>query len=492
MKKRNVVLHTAIAAAVLAMAGAASAGTLTGSTTFASEVFGAGSTTLALRPTVLTYTFSTPGGIVLNPGGAVNVYVRLSGGATLAAGAPAAGVTAGSVVAGLGLTPTVSAVSTDGTTFVVTLTNGTAGNITIGVGSTLTWAPAAGAVITNTSAGSVSVQGSASVLAANLNAVALPADVDGGVSNVLVWTSTAEAITSALAASSAFPFNAAGVAETTRIDLTVASAGSRFTNAAPFPNANAASTTIVNLGGFRFSETAGTQALVDGATDYTLAGRSTAATFAGTVVGSFKTGSTATVATDVTCTAGVGVLSTGTLNAGLTTFTWTGGTLPTAGTNYYVCMTVPATVGAIPMTAPTANFTFTKTAATDVADSVAGTLYNLQQNGATVTVRNYMPASFAPGFSQVVRLINTGASTAQVSVAVADDATGVTGASALIGSPVAPGGVLRLSQAQIEAAVGAVANTARPRLVFTAPTSSMEAQSLMLSNGVYTNLSSIE
>lgn len=491
MKKRNVVLHTAIAAAVLAMAGASSAGTLSGSTTFATELFGAGSTVLALRPTVLTYTFSTPGGIVLNPSGAVNVYVRLSGGATLAAGAPAAGVTAGSVVTGLGLTATASAVSTDGTTFVVTLTNNTLANVTIGVGSTLTWTPAAGAVITNTSAGAVSVQGSASVLAANLNAVALPADVDGGVSNVLVWTNTAEAITSALAASSAFPFNAGGVAETTRIDLTVASAGSRFTNAAPFPNANASSTTMVNLGGFRFSETAGNQFLIDGATDYTLAGRSTANTFAGTVVGSFKTGSTANVTTDVTCAAGT-VLGTATLNAGLTTFTWTGGALPIAGTNYYVCMTVPATVGAIPMTAPTANFTFTKTAATDVADSVAGTLYNLQQNGATVTVRNYMPAAFAPGFSQVIRLINTGASTAQMSVAVADDTTGVTGASALIGSPVAAGGVLRLSQAQIEAVVGAVSTTARPRLVFTAPTSSMEAQSLMLSNGVYTNISSIE
>jgi hypothetical protein len=222
-----------------------------------------------------------------------------------------------------------------------------------------------------------------------------------------------------------------------------------------------------------------------------LAGRSTAATFAGTVVGSFKTGSTANVTDDPTCAAGT-ALGAGTLNAALTTFTWTGGVLPTAGTNYYVCLTVPATVGAIPMTAPTANFTFTKAAATDVADSVAGTLYNLQQNGATVTVRNYMPASFAPGFAQVVRLINTGASTAQVSVAVADDETGVTGASALIGSPVAPGGVLRLSQAQIEAAVGAVSSTARPRLVFTAPTSSMEAQSLMLSNGVYTNLSATE
>lgn len=489
MKIRNVLLHTAIASAILAMTGVASAGTLSGSTTFAAELFGAGTSTLALQPTALTYTYSTPGGIVINNGGTLNMYFRLGGGATFAA-APASGDFTGTAVTSLGLTVGTPVLSTDSMTIVVPLTNNTAGNVTIGVGATLVYTPALGAVVTGSSAGTITTSASASVAPASVNAPTLPSDVEPVVS--LNYTQTAEAVTTLVVASSAFP-NGGGIAETARIDLTVAGApGSRFTTPGPTVS-NANSPTVINLGAFRFTETAGMQQTAVAGADYTIAGRAASATaLSGTVTGSFKTGSTATLTTDAGCTSPIGSGSAGTLDVGLTTFTFGGATTPASAANNYVCLTVPTSVATIPVTEPTASFTYAKTAGTDTADTATGTLYSLQQNGATVVLRNYIPAAVT-GYVNVARVINTGSIAAQVSVALIDERTGVAGTSVPIGGVLPAGAAMRLTQAQIEAAVGTVPANARPRLRFTAPTNGMEVQSFANTpNGAYSNIGGTE
>lgn len=490
VKIRNVLLHTAVASAIIAMSGGAIAGTLSGSTTFAAELFGAGSSTLALQPTALTYTYSTPGGIVINPGGTLNMYFRVGNGATFN-GAPIGGNFTGTVITALSLTVGVPTTSTDGTTIVVPLTNNNIGNVTIGVGATLIYTPAIGALLNGTSNGTIAASASASVAPASVNAPTLPSDVEPVIS--LNYTTTAEAVVTLVVPSSSFP-SSGGAAETARIDLTVPGApGSRFTNAAPYPNANANSTTLINLGAVRFTETLGTQQTAVAGADYTIAGRATGGTaLSGTVTGNFKTGSTAALTSDAACLVPIANGSAGTLNVGLTTFTFAGGTTPTSGANNYVCMTVPATNATIPVTEPTASFTYAKAAATDLADTAAGTLYSLQQNGATAELRNYIPAAVT-GYINVARVINTGSISAQVSVALIDEASGVVGTAVPVGGVLPAGAAMRLTQTQIEAAVGTLSASVRPRLRFTAPTNGLEVQSFANTpNGAYSNISGKE
>ncbi len=480
MKKSNVILRNAVAGALFAMAGGAQAGTLTGGTVFATEIAGPTATSaLAIQPGAIAYTFNTPGGIVINPGGAIYVYQRLSSG--LFAAAPAS--TSYALSAGItGIAATAVALSTDSTTVRITLTNTTAGtsadNQTIGVGGTLTWTPAAGAInnvhtTLATVGGAVNMQASVSSTSSSPNTgTALPADLDNGLSNTLAVATAAEAITGAVAASSIFT-----PIETQRIDLTAATGpGSRFTApGAGLSNAN--SPVLVNLGSVTFTNAAGTQAINDGTTDYTIAGRGTANTLAGTVTGSFKTGATMILATDAACTTGIVAGSTGTLNAGLTTFTFTGGTLPTTAVPVYICLGAPATAGSMPETTPTASFTFTKTTTTDKADSAAGTLYALAFNGSQVDVRNYVPAA-ATGYATFLRVMNTGSVSAAVSAAVIDDTTGTAGAAGVLGT-LAAGASRNFTQAEVEAAAGTVAATSRPRIRITAPTNGLQVQSFL-------------
>lgn len=83
---------------------------------------------------------------------------------------------------------------------------------------------------------------------------------------------------------------------------------------------------------------------------------------------------------------------------------------------------------------------------------------------------------------------------AAIYVSLIDDVTGVAGTAVQIGNAqvaaganLLPGAAVRYSQADIEAVL-TVPSTKRPRLRFTAATNGLEAQTLMLSNGVYTNL----
>jgi hypothetical protein len=269
--------------------------------------------------------------------------------------------------------------------------------------------------------------------------------------------------------------------ETQKVDLLAATPGSRFT-APGAASSNANTNLTVNLGSVTFTDNSATQAITDGATDYTTTLRGTVDSIAGTVTGSFKTGSSMTLASNNTCLTALTAGGTGTLNSGLTTFTFSGGTLTTAPN--YICLTVPTTSTAIPLGTPTASFTFTKTTTTDAATTATGNLYTLAYNGSQVDVRNYVPAALVPsGFTQYVRVINTGTVSADVTAAVIDDVTGVVGTAATVITGLAAGASRTLTGTQIEAAVGSVTSTARPRLRITAPTNGMDVQSFVFTGG---------
>ncbi|TAK68382.1 MAG: hypothetical protein EPO19_08590 [Betaproteobacteria bacterium] len=473
MKRSNVILHAAVASALLNMAGGAQAGVMSATAVkFATELFGssASATNVLIKPSAAVYTFNTPGGIVINPSGVIYAYLRLSGGtfaaATVADFAFGAGIS--------GLAATATSIVTDSSTVRVTITNTSTVNQTIGVGGTMTWTPAAnsvGAVNTTlaAAAGAVTIQGSMASSSSSPSAsTALPADLDNGASTAVTLATSGSAITAAIAASSTF-----AVAETQKVDLLATTPGSRFT-APGTTSSNANSTTVVNLGSLTFTNVATTMA-VDGTTAYTIAGRGTAATLAGTVTGTFKASSTMALTTDLACTAGIVAGSSGTLNTALTTFTFSGGTLPTSGTANYVCLTVPATTAQIPLGTPTASFTFTKTTTTDAATTAAGSLYTLAYNGSQVDVRNYVPAANT-GWSTILRIINTGTVTANVSGAFINETTGVVGTSGTLVSNLVSGGAATITSSAIEGVLGAQAVGARPRVRLTAPTNGMDVQ----------------
>ena len=496
-KQKNLVLQTAVAMALSAAALSAYAGgTLTPTAVnFATENFGTASTSATeIVPGALTYTYGTPGGIVINNNGVINMYFRLGNGATFTA-APTTADFSGTAVTGLGLTKTSVAISNDKTTIVLTLTNGTGGNVTIGVGATLIWTPAATRAVAgvntllNTVGNTVGVTAGASVLAALSgtgmdSTVALPADVDGPAAASVALGTAKRAITPAVASSDTF-----SPAEVQKIDVTASTSQTVLTSA-NLTN----STTLVNFGSYMFTNVAGVRNLTNAA-DYSIAANFGGTAGTVTATGNFAAASTTNgmlLTTDTACTTPVAAGSVASLTVSNTTATWTGVTTAATATPTYVCMTVDGTT-VIPATTPSLTATLTPTAGTaENKPTATGNLYALALNGATVDVRGYVPwANVANGYSQFLRVINTGTSAAAVTATVinADGSTG--GSGTILTSAQFPVGSSTTIRADaIEAAVGALAASARPRIRISAPTSMISVQSLLsVPGGIVTETS---
>ena len=488
MKKRNLFLQTAIASALMVVAAGAQAGTMSGTAAFATENFGPTSTAATgIATPAIVYTFNTPGGIVVNPAGVIFAYYRVSNG--IYSTAPLAGQFSTTT----GLTIGTPVLSSDSTTVRVPLTNPNAvggANITIGVGNTLTYTGIANAItnvntVLNTASGTVSIQGSVSTTSATPNTgTATPADLDNGLSNTLVFATAKSAITAVVTPSSSLT-----IVETAKVDLTSSSgAGARFTTPGnTLSNVNNA--LVLNLGSLMFTDVAAVQR-GNTANAYTTGSSTTALGLSGTVTGSFKTASTMALTTDTGCATLV-TGGAGTLNAGLTTFTFAAGTTPTTGTPNYVCLTVPATTGAIPANTPAASFSVAKSASTDAATTASGNLYALTNNGATVDVRTYIPVGTI-GYQSFLRVINTGTIGAAVTGQYVYQDGSFSTAAVLVTS-LAASGSTTLTSTQIEAALGAPAVTAgaRPRVRITAPANGLNVQSFILNtaSGVFTEVS---
>lgn len=129
--------------------------------------------------------------------------------------------------------------------------------------------------------------------------------------------------------------------------------------------------------------------------------------------------------------------------------------------------------------------------AQDSAETLASTgLLALSNNGATADVASYFPAALSTyGYSTFLRVVNKGAVSAPVSVALIDPVTGVAGTSAVIGT-IPAGAATTFTGAQVEAVIGAQGITVRPRLRLTAPTGSLQVQSFLQSpDGTVTEVS---
>lgn len=474
----------AILAAALMAAFAAQAGTLTpavaGGTVFAAEAFQGATATdanTAITPGAITYSVATTGGIVVNAGGSIYYYVRLSNGKF--ATAPLASQVTGSVPTLLGTgSVTVVGISADKTTALVKLTNMTAGTVNIGVGGTITYTPAAGAIDTvktalATAGGTVSATGSLSALAAVAApdaTAAQPSDVDGAPANAVIAKSV-QAITGAV---SNLPSN------TVKINLSATPPASAYT---PTPYAQ--------LGSVTFTEVAAGNP--DNLANLTIALANANATVVATpgTGQSFPVGATLEVGTSTCANLSPTPSSTKTFTASNASEA-ASLTVPVAsivsGTPLYLCLSAPGGgQTASPITANiTAELLNNAAVLTAGKTTTAGAGYALGYNGTQIDVTNYVPAAVS-GWTQFIRVANTGALSAPVSAAFVDE-SGNVGTSAVIIPSLSAGAVKNLEAADIEAALGAQAEGARPRLRITAPSNGLTVQNMLFTpNGSFTN-----
>ena len=502
MKKRNLVIHTAVASALLAMLGSVQATTVSAvAPAFAKELL-LGTTPNATALTLPTATIVANVSIPANS--TVYVYLKLSGASIstmpTVTGATSVGISnadgTGTVVAGGGATlsaglsagsstgtanPTVVAAGVDYVVFQVS-TNAAV----IGVGGTI--ATVTGLAVNNATAlltAPITVTASVGIgaPASRFGALATTASNYDATSTAASVATSVQGITIA-----AVPTSSAGL-----IDLTASPVGSRFTSAA-------ISTTTAKLGTVTVTE-AGTAINFNGTTLYTQALVTTATGFSAAVTapaGFFAAlGTTGALTLDAssTCAAGVGgtngmrtaAFATAAAAAAATTVAIPSTALPTTGTSYTLCMILPAanTVALIAAT-PTVTAAVSRVTtgtALDSANALAATnLYTLALNGAQREVRTYIPVATV-GYTSFVRVINTGSLAANISGQwVYGD--GTTGTSATMVTSLASGASVTLTSTQVEAALGAptVVGNNRPRLRVTAPTNGMDVQSFMLTN----------
>lgn len=503
MKKSNAILQAAVAAALLTMAvGAQATTTSATSTVFAKEIL-QGTTPAATALTLGNLTITSNVSIPANS--TVYVYVKLSG-ASLSAlptftptnaaltvrhsdgtGAAVAGAGQIATAVDLGTTtgtanPTAVAAGVDYVVFQVNTNAAVIGvGTSLGTLSGLAVNNAAGVLTTNiTATASVGIGAPAS----RFGALAASASNHDTTSTATTLASTAQGITLAAAAGTAG-----------KIDLTTATPSINFTGAA--------SATQIDLGSITATDgTAKTAA----AAAYAIAAGDTLGAVVTAPAGFFaplgttgklwvtttaNTCAVAAPAPGVTNIAQSTAFTTKALAAAATSVTLasTGAFPPVTGTVYRVCMSIDGATTAVPGT-PSIVATLTKAAGTAVDSNnvtASTNLWKLDYNGSQTDVVNYVPAAVA-GFTNIIRVVNTGAVAANISVAKIAESTGTVGTAGVVATSVPAGGTVRLTQAQIEAVIGAVASTERPRLRLTAPTNGMTVQNLMYSNGVYTSI----
>ncbi|PZP27303.1 MAG: hypothetical protein DI603_22310 [Roseateles depolymerans] len=160
----------------------------------------------------------------------------------------------------------------------------------------------------------------------------------------------------------------------------------------------------------------------------------------------------------------------------------------------HICMSVkgnqPVVAGAAQVTAKLGGAT---AQTQDSAENLAATgLLALSSNGATADVASFFPnALSAYGYSTYLRVVNKGAVSAPISIALIDPSTGVVGTSAVLGTLPA-GAATTFTAAQVEAVIGTLDIAARPRLRLTAPTGALQVQSFIQSpNGTFNEVSGV-
>jgi len=513
IKSSNFV-KTAIAAAALGfVAMGAQAVTLSGSAKYAVELFGGTAPQTAITLPNLQITAAT----AIPAGSTVTVMVQFVGGrpATQPAGTsgavtaggtitPTVGTTfAGATGAAMGVTtPTTAASNADIWVYkIVTDTSiGIGGNLLTVTAPTITAAGLATVGSTVTANVSLFVGGVTAPVGAAVPTTGL-LEASSGATTVatstqgVTLTGTAGSTSQQINTSAATPntvFTTSGTPSTTdtgvatKIQLgtygQVNGTGNNAGGAVPYTVAqvtaggNTSAVITAPAGYFAAMGTAGSISLntpgsAGAGNNISCAYAPTAATFA------FASKSAAAAATKVT-------LATTALAA------TTGGATPFP---YHVCETIDGTIplqtGAASLTATLGQ---TASQAQDSTDSLAATtLATLANSGASTYVKSYFPNALSSyGYASFVRVVNTGAVSAPVSVAVVDPITGLAGTSGVLGT-VNAGGATTFTAAQVEGVIGTQVITARPRLLVTGPTGSLQVQSfLQAPNGTVSEVSS--
>ena len=168
--------------------------------------------------------------------------------------------------------------------------------------------------------------------------------------------------------------------------------------------------------------------------------------------------------------------------AAATSLTITTSSDATSATAYDICMEVDGVTAITPGTI-TAATTFGAAAAQDQAQTLAAfPLMILNFNGSQRDLRSYIPAG-TTGYTSFVRTINTGSVSAAVSGQWLYE-NGTTSTPAILVSSLVGGGSVTLSSTQVEALIGtpSVIGSNRPRLRLTAPTNGLDAQAFFLTN----------
>ncbi|MDT9001255.1 hypothetical protein RQP53_18395 [Paucibacter sp. APW11] len=508
--KQSKFVKTAIAAAALGLAFGAQAASITGSAKYAVELFGGTAPQTAITLPALNITAST----AIPAGSTVTIHVQYVGGRPAAANNATTATLAGAIVPTWGSTLAASTTAAPGTGTPTATTNNAdvavytlaATTTSIGIGGNLLTIPAQ----TITAAGLATL---GATVTANVSVFvgSVPAVVGGAVPTTGLLEAASGATTVASSAQGVTLTATAG-SSSQKIDVTLAKPSSKFSTSTTASASDTGSASVAQLGTIGFVN--GTAKQADGSTAYTVAQVAADGTVeivvsaqagffaalgtngsislnapnanacAGAVVGTFSSTAFTTAAAAAAATKVTFPATPATIAATV------GGTTPAP---YHVCYNI-GTAGNGLLQPGTASITASlgqSTAAQDSTDTLASTnLLALTNNGATVDVPSYFPAALSQyGYSSYLRVVNKGSVSAPVSIAMIDPATGTAGTAQVIGT-IPAGAATTFTGAQVEALIGALDKSARPRLRLTAPTAQLQVQSFVQSaNGTFTEVS---
>lgn len=482
MKKLNLIC----ASIAVLCSMSASAGSLSGVTTFAQEIFGAATdATTSVKPGVITYTVGTTTGIAVNNGGKLYYTVTLGNGAKFDDTKVAGGDLGGTMVALI--TGTVNGTvkfSADKATAVFEITAGA--DKIIGVGSTITYTAQAGAIIgvkgaLGTAGGSVSVTAGLSAVAANYSSPTdqtTPADLDGPAATLAALKSV-DAATSKVTAATG----------TNKIDLAATPTASVYNDGTTQNNA-------VKFGEISFAVPTTAPKAADGTTAVNFAALwNTGASIAVEVTPNtaFVEGGKVYVKKGTSCGADdtaadvASAVLDATTAAAKVTLNIPFASMALADTDKIsVCMGVSGSnpKKAIKEVTPVIGASLTPATALTSYDKIvaAGANgYALTFNGASVDVLTYWPGALdAYSYKGYLRITNTGTLKANVSLAHVGKDDGVVGTAKVIIADLQPGQSKLISTKDIDAVVGAApSNLESGRAKVTAPTNGLRVQSLL-------------
>lgn len=498
MKKSNL-LQTAIATALMAMAGSASATTTVSATSvaYATEQF-LGSTPYAA---VVAPSINVVPGVAIPAGSTITVMVQLAGGVfgvTQTWDTAVAGGNANMIytaTAGSGVSANVTMGSTTGSTIgVCSSGSSTCNSDVVAIRITTVSAVGIGGTLLTLNTPTISAAGLASTSAAvTATATILSGSVTTPAGAAFSTSAALEGASAGTFATSKAGITVAAAANTStaKIDLTAATPSTLFTTTTASATETGTQTKVFKLGTIKVTDgtaklvTASNNAYNTSAQAKTLVATITAPSgfltplgTSGTITLNALTGNACTAAASSTsATFASGAAATATSIA-MPAFA------PATGMSYDICMNVDGKT-AVTTGQPAVSATLGAAAAQDSAETLASTsLQTLSQNGSQVDVRNYVPAGVT-GYQSWVRVINTGTVSAAISIALIDATTGSAGTAKVMGT-LAAGAAVNYSSSDVENAttgLGAITATSRPRIRVTAPTNGLQVQSFLAAPG---------